>query len=357
MGNTKAAMSVLEKSANSEPQSIGVRKKRWVVCFENAILDLDLSIYEKMVYIVLCSHAKKDGSCYPSVKKIAAEASCSRTKVFEALKTLEDMGVIARNNQVFQGRGQTSNLYEILDITPRPQDGLGDDGSIPPSATETGESVTRTAVSAVGMGASATGTGGVHHADAHIKVLEQDHINNTKEHIPPTPQNRDGEKYESEIRITKNHETEAKDRNRISTPNVSEEIPYTSILAAYNEILPELPRGEILTSSRTQTLNLRIRENSMRLNLEWWRGFFEHVRQFPWLMGHNPNNWKATFDWLISEEGMRKVIEGSFTQTPRTAKDYSPEELLEWQRRFTDERGVIDAKAFIRDWREKTGRR
>ena len=187
MGNTAEEISVLEKSPVSEPQVIGVRKKRWMVCFDNAILDLDLSVYEKMIYVALCSHAKKDGSCYPSVKRIAAEASCSRAKVFEALKTLEKRGLIARNCQVFEGRGQTSNLYEILDINTRPQNGRGDDGPLPQSTLETGESATqtgastvemgestaRTAVSTVKTGESTTWTGGVHSTDAHIKVLEQ----------------------------------------------------------------------------------------------------------------------------------------------------------------------------------------
>jgi hypothetical protein len=123
------------------------------------------------------------------------------------------------------------------------------------------------------------------------------------------------------------------------------------ILAAFNEVLPELPQAEALTSSRTKTLKLRINEDPARQNLDWWKKFFDRVRLFPWLMGRNPNNWKATFDWLIGEDGMRKVIEGSFTQAPRS--EYSPEELREWQRKYTNERGIVDAKALLRDWRRE----
>ena len=359
MGNSTGDESVFGKTADLEPQSIGVRKKRWVVCFENAILDLDLSIYEKMIYIVLCSHAKKDGSCYPSVKKIAAEASCSRAKVFEALKTLEERGIIARNSQIFEGRGQTSNLYEILDINPRPQDGRGEGASLPPSTSETGASAVQTGASTLETGASTTCTGGVHDADTNNKVLEQYHMNNTKEQKSPLPTREErGWEIESENSKTENQkpDTEEKNRNAKPTSNCPELFPYTAILAAYNEILSELPRAEVLTTSRTQTLNLRISEDSGRQNLDWWRRFFERVRLFPWLMGRNPNNWTATFDWLIAEDGMRKVIEGSFTQTQRT--EYSREELLEWQRKYTDEEGIVDAQALLRDWQAKTaGRR
>ena len=133
---------------------------------------------------------------------------------------------------------------------------------------------------------------------------------------------------------------------------------HTVILAAFNEVLPELPRAEVLISSRAQILNLRINEDQARREPDWWRRYFERVRLFPWLMGSNPNKWKATFDWLTGEDGMRKVIEGGFTQAQaprlRQCQEYSPEELREWQKRFTDERGIVDAKALLRDWREKT---
>jgi hypothetical protein len=82
-----------------QSQTIGINKKKWGVCFENTILELDLSIYEKMVYIVLCAHAQKDGPTSPCVKTIAEELSCSKTKVFEVLNRLEKIGIITRNHQ------------------------------------------------------------------------------------------------------------------------------------------------------------------------------------------------------------------------------------------------------------------
>lgn len=330
-------MDALGKPAGLEPQYIGVRKKRWVVCFENTILDLDLSIYEKMVYIVLCSHAKKDGSCFPSVKKIAEEASCSRTKVFESLLTLERLGIIVRNNQVFEGRGQTANLYEILDIDPGPQDERGDRKLPPPSVRGTGASVSRTGVSTARMG-------GVRGTDTHIDVLELNHLTIPKEHkIPPTPQR--GKREKGDLENAK-PETGSKGNNTKDS--------LLAILAAFNEILPELPPAESLTTSRCHVLTLRVSEDQARSEAEWWRHYFERVRLFPWLMGNNPKGWRATFDWLISENGMRKVLEGGFTQIQHSG--YSPGELREWQRRYTDERGIVDAKALLRDWRAKTAK-
>jgi hypothetical protein len=127
------------------------------------------------------------------------------------------------------------------------------------------------------------------------------------------------------------------------------------ILDTFNEILPELPHAEKLTASRAKALNFRIGEDPARTEPDWWRRYFESVRGFPWLMGRSPNGWKATFDWLIGEDGMQKVIEGGYM--PSRSSEYSPEDLRELQRKYTDERGIVDAKALLRDWRAGTVRR
>jgi DNA-binding Lrp family transcriptional regulator len=315
----------------SELPKIGVRKKRWVVCFENTILDLDLSIYEKMVYIVLCSHAKKDGPCYPSIKKIAEEASCSRTKVFEALRTLEERGIIARDSQIYDGRGQTSNLYEIIDIIPRPQDGPGGPcGERAPSATR---------------------TGGVRVADPPIKVLEQDYMNKTKEHSPPTPQGVGEEGGEGEDFETKKTEIEALQADGTGKRNVAalslepKICSYEAIAEAYNAILPELVRAEKITPFRVETLRRRIAEDPARHELDWWRQYFRQVREFSWPMGDNPKGWRADFDWLTEDRGMQKILEGSFRRSQSSGG--RTQAGAEIQKRYTNERGEVDALALL----------
>jgi predicted transcriptional regulator len=334
---------------NTEPKNIGVKKKKWVVCFENTILELDLSIYEKMVYVVLCSHAKKDGPAFPSVKTIAKEASCSRTKVFEALKTLEEQGVITRDNRIFQGRGQTSNLYEIIDTVPSPQNEQGGDSNSPsPSVMRTEESATR-------MGESAARTGGVRDTDAHIKVLEQDYMNKTKEqNTPPTPP---GEKSEGEggkfPEEQKKHDTEQKAQG---TKAAGAEF-FELVLNAYNTALPELPKAEKITAPRAKILRQRIREDPARRRLSWWKQFFSGVRGFPWPMGDNPSNWRANFDWLIGEKGMQKILEGGFGRTSGPNLGKGTKADWELQKKHTDEGGRIDGKAILREIQASQARR
>jgi predicted transcriptional regulator len=333
----------------AKAQSVGVKKKRWVACFDSGILEMDLSVYEKMVYIVLCSHAKKDGPCFPSVNTIAREASCSRAKVFEALKRLEEIGAIARSSQIFEGRGQTSNLYEILDI----EQANGDKNPIPPSTPETGypqsgqgESTAWTGESTTQMGASTVETGGVRDVDGLYKVLELSHINNTKEQeeSPPTPQGAGESKAENAIPQKPKHDTEEKAEP--SKPNLETEL-FEAIRGAYNSTLPELPKAEKITASRAKALRQRIRESPERKEPGWWEKFFSHVREFPWPMGRNRDKWRADFDWLIGERGMQKILEGSFQKAQAVGE--CAIDSLEFQKKYTDSEGRIDARAMLRD--------
>jgi hypothetical protein len=335
-----------------------------MVCFENTILDLNLSIYEKMVYIVLCAHAKKDGVAFPSVNTIAREASCSRAKVFEALKTLEEQGAIVRDPRIYEGRGQSSSQYEIVDIVPRPQNIPGGDCDSPPSqtgdapkiagsTTQTGESATWTEGSTTQTGGSTTWTGGVHDVDGgvhHVDAVEQDIynkkiFNKTQEqkNTPPTPPN--GEQQTTAEQSQRERGKERKQPFEESLENLRSE----EIRRAYNTILPELPQAGILTASRTKTLNQRMTENAARMEIDWWKRYFLRVREFPWPMGENPNNWRADFDWLIGEKGMQKILEGGFGRSTAVAERDREEANWALQRKYTDEHGVVDARALLRE--------
>jgi hypothetical protein len=310
-----------------------------MACFENTILDQDLSIYEKMVYIVLCSHAKKDGPAFPSVMTIASEASCSRTKVFEALRVLEDRGVITRENRIFPKRGQTSNLYEIGDIEPHQGDG-GDNGNPEPPSVP-------------GTPASAARTGVVRDTDAPLNVFEPDPLNITKEQDTPlTPQiggrtqiSQTGQKKPEPDPMTQREK--GKTKPDLESPGLVE-----MIIASYNAILPELPPAGLATSSRERTVKRRIREDAERGDPRWWEKYFSRVREFPWLMGGNPSGWRAAFDWLIGERGMLKVLEGGFGRFMPVLADGAEirsEEGAELQKKYTDANGVVDVRALLRE--------
>jgi len=82
---------------------------------EIALLKSDLSTYERMVYVVLCSYASREGECFPSLETVASGAGCSVRQVQRALRVLEEKGILRCLAQYRPGdMRQTANVYTIL---------------------------------------------------------------------------------------------------------------------------------------------------------------------------------------------------------------------------------------------------
>jgi hypothetical protein len=162
-----------------------------------------------------------------------------------------------------------------------------------------------------------------------------------------------GESFDSTSRNPKTKEHDTEDNgSKIGIPiSGTQEEPESrscrAILEAYNAILPELPKAENVTTNRAKLLGQRIRDDPDRRDLEWWKSYFRRVREFPWPMGDNPNDWRADFDWLIGESGMQKIIEGSFRRSSGTGKRGRTEAGAELQKKYTNERGIVDAGALL----------
>ena len=91
--------------------------------------------------------------------------------------------------------------------------------------------------------------------------------------------------------------------------------PHKDIVAIYHEVLPELRAVKVWNSTREKRLRARWREDRARQNIEWWRSYFELVRQSDFLMGRTAD-WSADFDWLICPTNMAKVLEGKYHDGP-----------------------------------------
>lgn len=75
-----------------------------------------LTLHEKAVYVVLRKFAGSKDSCFPAVSTIAKQAQVSRVKVHACLNSLEEKGIIRRENRFNDDTGgRTSNIYTILD--------------------------------------------------------------------------------------------------------------------------------------------------------------------------------------------------------------------------------------------------
>lgn len=89
------------------------REKGWWWA-ENEIIDRDdLTIYEKMAYIVLCRHADRESRCYPSTKTVAIKMKCSHRQAKEVLKNLREKQLIGTRHRISARGDKTSNEYTI----------------------------------------------------------------------------------------------------------------------------------------------------------------------------------------------------------------------------------------------------
>ena len=94
--------------------------------------------------------------------------------------------------------------------------------------------------------------------------------------------------------------------------------PHKDIVAVYHEVLPELRAVRVWNAGREKKLRSRWREDKSRQSLEWWRSYFESVRQSDFLMGRK-TDWAADFDWLICPTNMAKVLEGKYHDGPASS--------------------------------------
>lgn len=97
-----------------------------------------------------------------------------------------------------------------------------------------------------------------------------------------------------------------------AAPNDPPACPAKQIVSIYHDVLPELPRVAKLTKTRQQQLQARWRENRMHQSPDFWREFFEHVRNSEFLMGDNNRSWRADIEWLTKESNFYKTVEGKY---------------------------------------------
>lgn len=105
-----------------------------------------------------------------------------------------------------------------------------------------------------------------------------------------------------------------RERERIKK-DISNEIskkdntPYEEITCLYNQICQGHPSCVKLSESRKKAIRARFASG---YTVEDFRSLFEKTRDSHFLNGGNDRNWIATFDWLIKDGNMAKVLEGNY---------------------------------------------
>lgn len=84
---------------------------------------------------------------------------------------------------------------------------------------------------------------------------------------------------------------------------------YSVIQSMYNEICISFPRLTVMSDSRKKAIKARLASGYTEAD---FRRLFEIAEHSKFLKGSNDRNWRATFDWLIADKNMAKVLDGNY---------------------------------------------
>lgn len=85
--------------------------------------------------------------------------------------------------------------------------------------------------------------------------------------------------------------------------------PYEQIKDLYNSICASLPKCTAMSDARKKAVKARLASG---YTLEDFKRLFEKTESSSFLKGGNAKNWRATFDWLVKDANMAKVLDGNY---------------------------------------------
>ncbi|MGN0694548.1 MAG: phage replisome organizer N-terminal domain-containing protein [Lentihominibacter sp.] len=95
-----------------------------------------------------------------------------------------------------------------------------------------------------------------------------------------------------------------------------EVIDYQKIINMYNETCVSFPRLRTISDSRKKAIKARLHSG---YTYEDFETLFLKAESSNFLKGKNERNWSATFDWLIQDRNMTKVLEGNYDNKGKVA--------------------------------------
>ena len=101
----------------------------------------------------------------------------------------------------------------------------------------------------------------------------------------------------------------------------NEIIRYQQIADMYNDTCVSFPSLTKLSDRRKKAIRARFKSG---YTLDDFQRLFEMAEESEFLKGSNGRNWSATFDWLIQDGNMAKVLDGNYQNraSPKSRTDF-----------------------------------
>ena len=112
---------------------------------------------------------------------------------------------------------------------------------------------------------------------------------------------------------------------------------YQQIADMYNDTCVSFPRLYKLSESRKKAIKARLQTYSV----EDFQRMFEMAEGSSFLKGANNRNWSATFDWMVKDANMAKILDGNYQdrQSESQIPEKTPEEI---ERKKREEQEALD---------------
>lgn len=92
-------------------------------------------------------------------------------------------------------------------------------------------------------------------------------------------------------------------------PPANPPVPYEQIKKLYNSMCPSFSRCTVMSEARKKTIKARFING---YTLEDFKTLFSKAEASSFLKGCNNRTWIASFDWLIKDANMAKVLDGNY---------------------------------------------
>ncbi len=94
---------------------------------------------------------------------------------------------------------------------------------------------------------------------------------------------------------------------------------YQEIISMYNDTCVSFPKVTKLSENRKKAIRARLKVYTP----DDFKKMFEMAEGSSFLKGANSRNWSATFDWLINDSNMAKVLDGNYQDRQQGTPEHS----------------------------------
>jgi hypothetical protein len=98
---------------------------------------------------------------------------------------------------------------------------------------------------------------------------------------------------------------------------ITDENKFPKIVKLWNEHCGEMKQVKICTTSRIRIAEQALRNNS---DIDFWINLFKKAAENFFLCGGGNIGWRASFDWIMNEDNIAKVLEDYYQQHDNSKK-------------------------------------